>query len=429
MATYDSDSSDGEDGDYTKTSTLLGYAEKDPTDDSISQLGGYPTWLDNATSPSGTLAKCKVCNNFLTLLLQLDANNLQTFPGHERRLYLFACRRKTCRRKEGSIRGIRGNRVTKSPSKPAAQPPPTKEPEPEPAAPPQNIGAQLFGGSTLSNGATNPFASTRPTNPFSSSGTSNPLATSNPFASASSLAAKPAQKPEPSIATLPETFASKARISDSSSSVDPSFKPSISEPIPHEPWPSTSELPKPYPSYHLDAGYEELDAPSTPAVPNIGPGIEDAEMSGTGAGMEKLFESSMDKTFQKFADRLSQNPEQVLRYELSGTPLLYSTTDAVGKLLSPPSGAGKVTTTSGGASRIPRCTNCGANRIFEVQLTPHAITVLEEEELSLEGMDWGTIIMGVCSKDCSPRDVKDGHVGYLEEWVGVQWEELEKRRS
>lgn len=144
--------------------------------------------------------------------------------------------------------------------------------------------------------------------------------------------------------------------------------------------------------------------------------------------MEKLFESSMDKVFQKFADRLSQNPEQVLRYELAGAPLLYSTTDAVGKLLSPASGSGKVTTANGAASRIPRCTNCGAERTFEVQLTPHAITVLEEEELSLEGMEWGTVIMGVCSKDCSPRDVEGGTVGYLEEWVGVQWEELQKRR-
>lgn len=140
--------------------------------------------------------------------------------------------------------------------------------------------------------------------------------------------------------------------------------------------------------------------------------------------MERLFESSMDKTFQKFADRVGQNDEQVLRYELGGTPLLYSTNDAVGKLLSPPSGAVKVTTTS----RIPRCTNCGAERVFEVQLIPHAIAVLEEEELSLEGMEWGTVIMGVCSKDCPSKDVEEGKVGYLEEWVGVQWEELQKRR-
>jgi hypothetical protein len=42
MATYDSDSSDGEEGDFTKTTTLLGYASEEPTDDPISQLGGYP---------------------------------------------------------------------------------------------------------------------------------------------------------------------------------------------------------------------------------------------------------------------------------------------------------------------------------------------------------------------------------------------------
>jgi len=42
MAIYDSDSSDGEDADYTETGVLLGYASKEPTEDNISQLGGYP---------------------------------------------------------------------------------------------------------------------------------------------------------------------------------------------------------------------------------------------------------------------------------------------------------------------------------------------------------------------------------------------------
>jgi pre-rRNA-processing protein TSR4 len=139
--------------------------------------------------------------------------------------------------------------------------------------------------------------------------------------------------------------------------------------------------------------------------------------------MEKLFESSMDKQFQKFADRMAQNPEQILRYELDGTPLLYSTTDAVGKLLSPSSGSGGKISVAGGTKGMPRCNNCGSERLFEVQLTPHAITVLEEQELSLEGMEWGTIILGVCSKDCVPRGVEEGQVGYAEEWVGVQWEE------
>jgi len=142
------------------------------------------------------------------------------------------------------------------------------------------------------------------------------------------------------------------------------------------------------------------------------------------------FESTLDKAFQHFADQLSQNPEQVLRYEFKGSPLLYNKSDAVGKLLAPVSegqGGGKITVKGGRASHMPKCRNCGAERVFELQLTPHAITELESNSMSLEGMDWGTIIMGVCGKDCIGKDVGEGQVGYLEEWVGVQWEEVAKR--
>jgi pre-rRNA-processing protein TSR4 len=154
-------------------------------------------------------------------------------------------------------------------------------------------------------------------------------------------------------------------------------------------------------------------------------------MSGTNVSEDKLFESTMDKAFQKFADRLESNPEQVLRYEFGGQPLLYSNTDAVGKVFSEAgAGKGKVVTTSGASGgNLPRCTSCGAERVFELQLTPHAITVLEEEELGLDGMDWGTVILAVCGDDCAPVGTGEGAVGYAEEWVGVQWEELaEKRR-
>jgi pre-rRNA-processing protein TSR4 len=158
--------------------------------------------------------------------------------------------------------------------------------------------------------------------------------------------------------------------------------------------------------------------------------IESGESNG-GAGEDKmLFESAMDKTFQKFADRMAQNPEQVLRYEFGGSPLLYSTTDAVGKLLAPANSASKVTTAASvDGSRIPRCAACGSSRLFELQLTPHAITVLEENEMSIEGMDWGTVILAACGKDCSPHGTEVGQVGYTEEWVGVQWEELEGSRK
>lgn len=82
----------------------------------------------------------------------------------------------------------------------------------------------------------------------------------------------------------------------------------------------------------------------------------------------------------------------------------------------------------GGGGRIPRCEACGAKRAFELQLVPHAIAVLEEgrEGIGLgpkddPGMEWGTLIVGVCSVNCGADQV--GVADWREEWVGVQWEE------
>lgn len=57
-----------------------------------------------------------------------------------------------------------------------------------------------------------------------------------------------------------------------------------------------------------------------------------------------------------------------------------------------------------------------------MQLTPHAIAELEVEETGMEGMEWGSVVLGVCAGDCTPAETEVGGVGYLEEWVGVQWE-------
>src|ERR1700761_1398721 len=42
MASYESDSDFDDDGNYTETNVLLGYAARESADDTISQLGGYP---------------------------------------------------------------------------------------------------------------------------------------------------------------------------------------------------------------------------------------------------------------------------------------------------------------------------------------------------------------------------------------------------
>ncbi|CAO2656285.1 Nn.00g050880.m01.CDS01 [Neocucurbitaria sp. VM-36] len=432
MPPYDSESSD-EGEEYTETNVLLGYATTEATGDAVSHLGGAPNWIDDKTTPSGALAKCKVCNGLLSLLLELNGDLPEHFPGHERRLYIWSCRRKTCRRKQGSVRGMRGVRIAKGASTKASAKVEKKEVKQE-EKPQPKIGESLFGvkdsqsTAAPSNPFSNPFSSKpngqTPANPFSSqSGGANPFAASPPSVPVQSDA-----KQDEASTTLPETFASKVRLS--------SPPPSQQPPRPHEPWPAESSFPTPYPLYHLDAEYETLDAPSTPQVPENARMDIDAEGSSTGGGKEDkdVFESSLDKTFQKFADRVGENAEQVLRYEFKGKPLLYSDHDAIGKLLAHhsdngPSSNAKITTVSsrGGAS-IPPCQLCGAERVFEVQLTPHAITELEADEMSIDGMEWGTIIMAVCSKDCKPSDVSEGEVGYAEEWVGVQWEEVASKK-
>jgi pre-rRNA-processing protein TSR4 len=158
--------------------------------------------------------------------------------------------------------------------------------------------------------------------------------------------------------------------------------------------------------------------------------VDSSEGSSSGGGREdkEVFESTMDSAFQRFADRVGQNPEQCIRYEFGGQPLLYSKADGVGQLLQASDRMNVGEKVQSRGKGIPRCQNCGAGRLFEVQLMPHVIEELELEEGGLDGMDWGTIIVGVCEVDCQERGVEPGEAGYVEEWAGVQWEELTVKR-
>ncbi|KAI0179679.1 programmed cell death protein 2 [Hypoxylon sp. FL1284] len=446
MAPYDSDSSGGEEDDFTETNVLLGYASKDPGDETISRLGGQPEWLDENSPPSASLARCKICKDLMVLLLQLNGELPDRFPGHERRLYVFSCRRKTCRRREGSIRALRSLRVApgttareaareKKKLEDEAVKSKLREEEKSTPKPPSNLGETLFGAMTLGSpsGSANPFSS--PSAGSAATG-SNPFSSGNPFSTAK---ANPETKtssdpPPPSnadeVKTLSKTFAETLSLNNDQT------PPSPATPAPPEPWPAAADQPPPYPvSYLSEAEYETLDPTPAPTVPASTRLDADADV-GSGGGKEdrEVFESSMDATFQRFADRLAQNPEQAIRYEFGGQPLLYSKTDGVGRLLSPASAsptnnggisiASVVNASGTGASGMPRCGACGAPRAFEVQMAPHAIAELEADELSLDGMDWGTVVVGVCERDCQARGVGEGEVGYLEEWAGVQWEEL-----
>lgn len=359
----------------------------------------------------------------MVLLLQLNGELPEKFPNHDRRIYVFACKRTSCSRREGSIRAMRAVRVWADDGTAAAEAEKRekakkeaetkKEAPKEPEPPKPRLGDALFGGGPSSSAGANPFSTNA--NPFSSSAGSSPFG-ANPFSSQPAAAAQPTPAPATNTTTtaaaaekeLPKSFAETLSINAPKTEA-------VRPPAP-EPWPAASAQPKPYPTLYLaDADYETLEPEPADMPLPANARIEDADAPDTTSAADKeAFESTMDTTFQKFADRLAQNPEQAIRYEFGGVPLLCSKTDAVGQAV--------------GKGAIPRCNSCGGRRTFEVQLTPHAITELEADDLSLEGMEWGTIIVGVCERDCVPGYLEEEEAGYLEEWAGVQWEEAGGKR-
>ncbi|RDA91305.1 hypothetical protein CP533_6316 [Ophiocordyceps camponoti-saundersi (nom. inval.)] len=391
----DDSDSDCSSSSYTETSVLLGYASRsDEADDVINKLGGQPDWMEGSKPPSATLARCGVCKDLMPLLLQINGELPDRFPGHERRLYVFACRKKSCRRGHGCVRVVRAVRDWG-----------VEEVEKVAEEKKIGLGDALFGTSSMTkmDSRTNPFVV--------------------------SSDAKAVQPVQPSLS---KTFAQSLSLHETTSPHPPK-----SESTEDEEWPSSpSKLPTAYPRCYLsDADYETLEpASSTTKIPPQAR-LVDATDELPSALDREAFESTMDATFQKFADRIAQNPDQVLRYHFAGQPLLYSDSDAVGRRLVA-NATTNVAAASGGVEKVavvattgfPACSRCAGPRCFELQLTPNAIVELEAGDLGFEGMEWGTIIVAVCAKDCLPHPSAQGEVYYLEEWAGVQWEELISRK-
>ncbi|XP_074957483.1 programmed cell death protein 2-like isoform X1 [Phalacrocorax aristotelis] len=111
---------------------------------------------------------------------------------------------------------------------------------------------------------------------------------------------------------------------------------------------------------------------------------------------EKSEVKSRDHTFHKFMKRISVCPEQILRYSWGGQPLFITC---------PPANINK---------GIPACSNCGSNRIFEFQLMPALVSMLQSDsDLSVE---FGTAIVYTCERSCWPTN----HQTPLEEFIFVQ---------
>lgn len=164
----------------------------------------------------------------------------------------------------------------------------------------------------------------------------------------------------------------------------------------------------------------------------------------------------VDKAFKKFTERVQSCPDQCVRYDFPGTPLLFSWSDRTAQLLLPTNASQHSKHTTPSPHRIPRCPACKGPRGFEFQLMPNLLSLLdvtskkylsEEEMKSLKdrkgaqmfdiGMEWGTILVYSCVDDCfsktarapTDQDQNSGGGGtsqkvkYFEEVALVQFED------
>lgn len=101
---------------------------------------------------------------------------------------------------------------------------------------------------------------------------------------------------------------------------------------------------------------------------------------------------AQDAVHKAFAKRCRPHPGQVLRYALGGSPLWFCAEGRWG-------------------SDVPACA-CGAPRVFEFQVMPQLISLLETDRL-----DFGIVAVYTCSEHCP---LATG--GYAEEAVCLQAE-------
>ena len=340
-------------------------------------------------------------------LLQLDGELPDHFPGHARRLHILVCRNVGCNRKEGSIRAVRSIKVSSAALRPDLRPPTSCL---SGSSPIKDLGKELFQGKMPRPGplGANPFSGS-----YARSRTEG-IAGGEERLFSSLQARTPPNASDDSEKDLMDHF---ERIPSSPRVVLDQNNASTARVSP----PAHSTV---FPLSYLDAEYESLESPYQTAPPSI-EGLQlvhdvgDREVSSQGS--EGTYESSIDRAFQRFAARLAQNPQQVLRYEFRGVPLLYSSTDKIGKLFSHQQLASYGSKPS--KPGLPPCPNCGAERVFELQITPHTIMEVERDEHGSQGMEWGTIVLAVCGADCQGNKSGFDQVVHVEEWLGIQWEE------
>ncbi|KAJ2717305.1 hypothetical protein H4R19_000057 [Coemansia spiralis] len=455
----------------------LGYADEDidpalDVDPYASKLGGRPVWLDDESPvPLRAAAACQQCGSAMLLLAQAYVP-LRDSP-YDRVLYVWACNRRACSGKPGAAKAIRAHmrneeyartlaRRTEGASRP-------RPPQPKQAGLP----GSLFAGTTgpaepLDFGSVWRADASRTESPTDSAGLFSGLLFGKRLADPGAAPA-PSPKDDAGLASRVEQLSiasepAAAAVAEGEGEVDASR-----------------------------AGWDQ----DVPAVPAVYLAFEDEEALGTGTGAGTQYRTETreameaaadgdggaderyerdalpkgtDAAFARFSRVVSRNPEQVLRYQFGGAPLLYTAQDETARLLlrpqsrACPSGGdsdsdsdadGDCSSRRQGYStdQVPRCPRCGARRVFECQIMPALLSVLPLSSYARQtaghsadlraaaaqglagsqllrsvdlGAEFGTVLVFVCEADCHGGPPAASHrvtgAAYYDELVLVQQE-------
>ncbi|KAG5518339.1 hypothetical protein PMAC_003136 [Pneumocystis sp. 'macacae'] len=347
------------------------------------RLGGLPIGLDSFTKPPVKFSKCKNCSKIMPLILQTRACIDHT--NYDRVIYIWACCNKYCQYKEGSVRVIRGilyikkkdfeiNHFQNNNLHISYFP---------------NLGDSLFNTSSI------------------------PLYhTSNPFQINSSAEIKQHFSLSLNLTDLSNTKNSQTDFPLTQNSSQ--FKTEIKK---KDEWPNDNKIMQYPPEFLYIIEENERNYKESTEKLNLKDIEEKFVKEGENEWYEETYEkSTLEKGFNIFTKKIISNPQQCVRYQYNrkGQPLYYSFSDSLAKKIK----------FSKSMNPLGKCRLCNSQNVFELQVMPNTINILEKDT-SLGDMLWGTIIIGTCGNDCIP-DLNNKGIGYAEEWAGVQWEDMKK---
>ncbi|KAJ1859356.1 hypothetical protein GGH12_000129 [Coemansia sp. RSA 1822] len=479
----------------------LGYSdgsvEPGCTDAFTSKLGGLPQWLDD-TSAIPAAAHCGQCGSAMVQLAQAYAP-LDGSP-YDRVLYIWACCRRACTGKPGAARAVRAHLLnTEYALKLAKQNKPAVK-----RKVPSALAGGLFGNTSPTVAAAVDFGSVwrSGSNLTDSTALSDSLFTGPLFgkqapsntgdvlsckhtADAQSESLSEPLFGKPKLPKVRQGLSSSCSGEDSLAVEDLSARLcqiAISPEKPQSEWPTDMEsVAAQYLAFETETLADdeqihqqyrtEIDQAldlAAEASCHKGKGSQ-AAGSGEPNWSEERYERAVlpkgtDAAFSRFTYIVEKNPEQVMRYQFGGRPLLYTTQDDTARVL----GAGTDTANDDDdddddamcadeylTSKLSPCPHCGGQRVFECQLMPALLTVLElpvhtaaatvstKERLAGSelmrafdmGLEFGTMLVYVCAADCHGGQIGVEYLGnnatsmskytgatYYEELVLVQLE-------